>query len=226
MATYDLEEQEQLAEIKAWWKMYGNLLVNVLLAVLVVVVAWLGWNRYQGSQSSQASMVYNVLQKAVQDKDSQRTKAASGELLEKYGSTNYATLGALTAAKAMIDSGDAKTAKVQLLWAVEHGKDELRDLARLRLATVLLDEKAYDEALKPLDGSVSPGFEARFSDTRGDIFSAQGKRAEALAAYRAAEAKLDSADKAGKGKSSVQGQSNAIYRELLQQKLDAVAGSK
>src|ERR1035437_3544253 len=127
MATYDLEEQEQLAEIKAWWKMYGNLVVNVLLTVLVVIVAWLGWNRYQGSQSSQAAMVYNVLQNAVQAKDAQRIKAASGELVEKFSGTNYASLGALITAKAMIDAGDAKSAKLQLVWVTEHGKDELRD---------------------------------------------------------------------------------------------------
>lgn len=230
MATYDLEEQEQLAEIKLWWKQYGNLLVNVLLAALVVVVAWLGWNKYQGSQSSQASMVYNVLLNAVQDKDAQKAKAASGELLEKFGNTSYASFGALTAAKAMIDSGDAKTAKVQLLWVVEHGKDELRDLARLRLAAVLLDEKAYDEALKQLDGSVSPGLEARFLDNRGDVYLAQDKKTEAIAAYQAALAKLTEADNDGskesKSTQAWQGQSNAVYRELLQQKLDSLGGSK
>ncbi len=229
MATYDLEEQEQLAEIKTWWKQYGNLLTNVLTAVALVVIAWQGWNWYQRNQSGQASMIYNVLQKAVQDKDSQQIKVASGELLEKFGNTNYATLGALTAAKAMIDAGDAKTAKLQLQWVVENGKDELRDLARLRLAAVLLDEKAYDQALKQLDGSVSPAFEARFLDNRGDVLSAQGNKAEAAVAYQAALAKLADADRTGKGANSPsgwQGQSNAVYRQLLQQKLDALGGGK
>jgi len=229
MATYDLEEQEQLAEIKTWWKQYGNLVTNVLTAAAVVVIAWQGWNWYQRNQTAQASMVYNVLQKAVQDKDSQRIKAASGELLEKFSRSNYASLGALTAAKAMIDSGDAKTAKVQLTWVAENGKDELRDLARLRLVAVLLDEKEYEPALKQLDGSVGPSFAARFADTRGDVLSAQGKKAEALTAYQAALSKLDEADKVGKEKSSSagwQGQSNAVYRELVQQKLDSLGGSK
>jgi len=228
MATYDLEEQEQLAEIKTWWKQYGNLLTNVLTGVALVVIAWQGWNWYQRNQSAQASMVYNVLQKAVQNKDTQQTKAASGELLEKFGNTNYASLGALTAAKALFDSGDARTAKLQLLWVVEHGKDELRDLARLRLAAVLLDEKDFDQALKQLDGSVSPAFEARFLDNRGDVFYAQGKKAEALSAYQAAQAKLADAEKSGKGVNSQgwQGQSNAVYRELLQQKLDALGGAR
>jgi predicted negative regulator of RcsB-dependent stress response len=229
MATYDLEEQEQLAEIKVWWKQYGNLLTNGLTAVALAVIAWQGWNWHQRDQSAQASMVYSVLQKAVQNKDSQQTKAASGELLEKFGGTKYASLGALTAAKAMIDSGDAKTAKLQLLWVVEHGKDELRDLARLRLAAVLLDEKAYDQALQQLDGGVSTAFEARFLDNRGDVFSAQGKKAEALAAYQSALGKLADADKTGNAANlsqDWQGQSTAVYRELLQQKLDSLGGGK
>lgn len=227
MATYDLEEQEQLAEIKTWWKQYGNLLINVLTAVSLLVIAWQGWNWYQRNQSVQASMVYTVLQKAVQDKDSQRIKAASGELLEKFGSADYAALGALTAAKALLDSGDAKTARAQLLWVVENGKNELRDLARLRLAALLLDEKAYAEALKQLDGSVSAGFEARFADNRGDVFLAQGKKTEALAAYQMALTKLEEADKSGQGKNSAQeGQSGSVYRELLRQKVDALGEGK
>ena len=229
MATYDLEEQEQLAEIKTWWKQYGNRLINTLTVVALVVIAWQGWNWYQRSQSTQAAIVYDVLQRAIQDKDLQRTKAASGELFEKFGGSTYAALGALTSAKAMIDSGDTKTAKLQLLWAVEHGKNEVRELARLRVAAVLLDEKAYDEALKQLDGDVSPAFAVRFADNRGDVFSAQGKKSEAISAYQAALTKLDDADKTGKEKTASQGwqgQSSAVYRELLQQKLDSLGGSK
>jgi predicted negative regulator of RcsB-dependent stress response len=224
MATYDLEEQEQLAEIKTWWSQHGNMLLNVLTAAALVVIVWQGWSWYQRTQTAQAAMVYNVLQKAVVDKDSQRIKAASGELIEKFGRTGYASLGAMTTAKAMIDAADAKTAKLQLQWVVDHGQDELRDLARLRLAVVLLDEKAYAEALKQLDGKVSPGFEARFADNRGDVLAAQGQSAEAKVAYQGALAKLDEAK--AKGAAGWQGQSAAVYRELLQQKLDALGGSK
>lgn len=225
MATYDLEEQEQLAELKAWWRQYGNLLINVATGVALIVIAWQGWNWYQRSQSAQASVIYNVLQKAVADNDSQRIKAASGELVEKFGSSSYASLGALTTAKALLDGGDAKTAKLQLQWVVDHGRDELRDLARLRLAAVLLDEKAYDEALKQLDGKVAAGFAARFADNRGDVLAAQGKSADAQAAYREALAKLEEAG-AKSADQGWQGQSGAVYRELLQQKLDSVGGGK
>jgi len=224
MATYDLEEQEQLDEIKVWWKRYGNLLINVITALSLIVVAWQGWNWYQRNQSAEASMVYSVLQKSLLEKDSQRVKTASDQLLDKFAGTSYASLGALTAAKAMIDAGDAKSAKAQLLWVVEHGKDELRDLARLRLAAVLLDETDFDQALKQLEGSVGPNFETIFSDNRGDVFTAQGKKAEALGAYQNALSKLDAADKS-LNRPAPQGQSSAVYRELLRQKIDALGVS-
>jgi len=226
MATYDLEEQEQMAEIKAWWKQYGNLLTNVVLAVALAAAAWQGWNWYQRNQAGQAAMVYYGLQSAVQSKDSQKIKVASGELLEKFSGSKYASLGALTAAKALFDTGDVKTAKLQLEWAAEHGENELRDVARLRLAGLLIDEKAYDQARKTLDGSVSPGFEARFADTRGDVFSAEGRKAEALTAYQDAFARVDEIAK-GQGTAKQRpGQSTAIYREILQQKIDALGGGK
>lgn len=224
MATYDLEEQEQIAQMKAWWQQYGTLLTGLVTAASIGVVGWQGWNWYQRNQAAQASQVYSVMQKAVLDNDAQRIKAASGELLEKYPGTAYAPLAALIAAKATYAAGDVKTARLQLLWVVEHGKDELRDLARLRLASVLLDEQAYDEALKQLDGGSSAGFIARFQDTRGDILDAQGKIAEARAAYQTALAKLDEVGPGGKNTLQDQ-QANAAYRESLQQKLDALGES-
>jgi predicted negative regulator of RcsB-dependent stress response len=225
MAVYDLEEQEQLAEIKAWWKQYGNRLVNVATAVALVVLAWQGWNWYQRSQAAQASVIYGALQQAVQEKDTQRIKAASGELLEKFSASPYAVLGALTSAKAMVDAGDAQTAKAQLLWAAGNAKDELRDLARLRAAAVLLDEKAHDQALAQLDGASSPAFEIRFLDMRGDILAAQGKKPEAASAYRTALTRLDEWKGGGAGP-EWQGEANTVLRQLIEQKIDALGGAQ
>lgn len=225
MAAYDLEEQEQLAEIKAWWKQYGNLLVNLLTVVALLVLAWQGWNWYQRSQSAQAALYYNMLQQAAQGKDTQKIKATSGELIEKFGGTHYSQLGALIAAKAMVEAGDAKTAKLQLLWVVENGKDELKDLARLRLASLHLDEKEHDLALKYLEGRVSPGFEARFSDIRGDAFAEQGKKPEALIAYKSALKHLSDAEKEKNDPLAASGQnSSAVLRQLIEQKIDALGG--
>ena len=223
MATYDLEEQEKIDEIKTWWKQYGNRLINLLLAIVLVAAAWQAWNWYQRRQSGEASIIYSVLQQAAQAKDVARINATSGELLEKFPNSSYAPLGALISAKAMLEAGDAKTAKLQLAWVSTNGKDEVRDLARLRLAAILLDEKAYDEALKSLDGSVSTGFGARFADIRGDVLLTQGKKTEAISAYQAALTRLTEQEKSANDQG---GSANSVFREVIQLKIDANGGAK
>ena len=212
MAHYDLEEQEQLASLQTWWKMYGNLVTGVVVAASVAVIGWQGWNWYQRSQTAQASAIYSVLEQAVTTRDAQKVKAAAGELAEKFGRTSYAALGAMLAAKQSFEAGDLKTAHAQLAWAADNGKDELKDLARLRLVAVQLDEKAYDEALKQLEAGHAAVFDGRFLELKGDVLVAQGKKSEAIAAYKAALEKSSSA-KTGPA------------RELLQQKLDSLGGA-
>lgn len=208
MAHYDLEEQEQIDSLKTWWKMYGNLVTGAVVAASLAVVGWQGWNWYQRGQAAQAAAVYGALEQAVMARDGQRVKTIAGELTEKFSGTAYAALGALTAAKASFEAGDLKTAQLQLAWAADHGKDEIRDVARLRLAAVLLDDKAYEEALKQLDAAHAPAFAARFAELKGDVLVAQGKKAEARNAYQAALDKLD-------GKSGP-------YRDVLQEKIDGL----
>jgi predicted negative regulator of RcsB-dependent stress response len=208
MAHYDLEEQEQIDTLRTWWKMYGNLVTGIVMAASLAVVGWQGWNWYQGGQSAKASAIYGVLEQAAATGDAQKVKAASGELAEKFGGTTYAALGAMLAAKQSFDAGDLKTAKTQLSWVAEHGKNELRDLARLRLAAVQLDEQSYDEALKQLEGAHAGAFDARFLELKGDVLTAQGKKPDARTAYKAALEKMSDKQSAG--------------RELLQQKLDSL----
>jgi predicted negative regulator of RcsB-dependent stress response len=208
MAHYDLEEQEQIDTLKTWWKMYGNLVTGVITAFCLAVIGWQGWNWYQRNQAAQAAGIYAVFEQAVATGDAQKIKASAGELAEKFGSTSYASLAAMLAARQSFEAGDLKTATAQLAWAAANGKDEIKDLARLRLAAVHLDEKAYDEALKQLEGAQSPAFEARFQELKGDVLAAQGKTTEARTAYQAALDKPSS--KAGAG------------RQLLQQKLDGL----
>ena len=208
MAHYDLEEQEQIDTLKTWWKMYGNLVTGLVMAASLAVVGWQGWNWYQGGQSAKAAAIYGVLEQAAAAGDAQKVKAAAGELAEKFGRTAYASLGAMVAAKQSFDAGDLKTAKTQLIWVAENGKNEVRDLARLRLAVVQLDEQAYDEALKQLEAAHAAAFDARFLELKGDVLTAQGKKAEARTAYKSALEKM--ADKP------------SASRELLQQKLDSL----
>ena len=208
--AYDLEEQEQIATLKAWWEKYGNLTSWVLIAGLAAYSGWQGWNYYQRNQAGAASALYDELQNAVQAKDNAKVLRAAGDMESKFGSTIYAPMAALVAAKSSFEANDLKSAKAQLQWAAEHGSDEFKALAKIRLAGVLLDEKAYDEALKALAGDVPSQFAGAIADRKGDILAAQNKLAEARAAYQAA---LDATDKKNPG------------RQLIQLKFEAIGGS-
>ncbi len=209
MSTYDLEEQEQLAELKAFWKQYGNVIVLAASLALAVVAAYWGWNRYQAAQTVQAGAIYAELQKAAVANDAKKVRDLAGALIENHPRALYTALGALISARVHFGAGDLKTARAQLQWVVENVRDrELQAIARLRLANVLIDEQAYDEALQALAAKPEPAFEGLFEALRGDVLVAQGKRAEARAAYRAALSKAAPDD--------------AAARELIQLKLDAL----
>jgi predicted negative regulator of RcsB-dependent stress response len=138
-------------------------------------------------------------------------------LIDKYSGTAYADLAALLSAKVQLEAGDLKNARVPLAWAAEKASDPaLRELARLRLATVLLDDKAYDEALAQLQAPTDENFTARFADLKGDILLAQGKKDEARAAFKTAVTALEKATKV----------ETVTLREIAQAKLDAIGGAQ
>jgi predicted negative regulator of RcsB-dependent stress response len=221
MATYDLEEQEQLDELKTWWKMYGNLVTGILVAAAVAVAGWQGWNWWQRQQATQASAVFAGLQSAAMQRDAKRARELAGELIDKYSVTAYAGMGALLAARVQVDAGDARNARVQLAWAAENAKDPgLRDLARLRLAAVMLDEKAYDDAVKQLAAEPGATFAPRFAELRGDVFAAQGKAAEARNAYDLALTKFDALAKDDEARK------RGGYKDVLQAKRDSLGAAK
>ena len=222
MTVYDLEEQEQLAELKTWWKQYGDLITGVVVAAAIGVVGWQGWNWWQRDQTAQAAAVYAVVERAAGEHDAKKAREASGELIDKFSGTAYAAMAVLLSARLQVEAGDLKTARLQLGWAADNARDEeLRDLARLRLAAVLLDDKAYDDAQKQLAGDPVAPFAPRYAELKGDIFTAQGKQEEAKAAYQKALSKLEEIQKVA-GADPSRGQ----YRDLLQIKLESIGSSK
>lgn len=221
MATYDLEEQEKLDELKTWWTMYGNLVTGVLVVAALAVAGWQGWNWWQSQQAVKASNVFASLQTAAMQRDAKRARELAGELIDKYSVTAYAGMGALLAARVQVDAGDVRNARVQLGWAAENAKDPgLRELARLRLAAVMLDEKAYDDAMKQLAAEPIAAFAPRFAELRGDVFAAQGKHAEARNAYDLALAKFDALAKDDETRQ------RGGYKEVIQAKRDALGAAK
>jgi predicted negative regulator of RcsB-dependent stress response len=222
MAALDLEEQEQLSAIKAWWNAWGNLITWAVIAVSASLIGYQAWNWYHRDQSVKASAVYDALQEAAIAGDLKKTREAAGELTEHYGSSPYASLGAMLSAKVHIDNGDPKTAQAQLDWVKSNASDDvLRDLARLRLAYVLIEEQSFDDAEKMLEGKSEPSLEARFLEARGDIMLMRNKREEARTAYQAALAKMDENAKSGGAAAQFSQQG---YRNVIEIKLDAVGG--
>ena len=209
--AYDLEEQEQLATLKAWWKDNGAKVVALLLAVAIGAAGWQAWRSWNANQSQQAVALYDSLVRAVQAGDAKALRDAGGTLVESFPRTLYASMGALSSARFHFERADLKNAKTQLQWVVERSpSDELRDLARLRLAGVLLDDKAYDEALKLLEAQHAAPLAAQYAALKGDLLVAKQQPAEAKAAYKLALEKTD--------------ERNAPFRASVQLRLDALGG--
>ena len=209
--AYDLEEQEQIATLKAWWKDNGTLLLSLVTAAALALAGWQWWRSWQGNQVAQARALYEVLARAAQTGDAKVVRDAAGSLVESFPRTLYASMGALASARFHFERADLKNAKAQLQWVLERSSsDELRDIARLRLAAVLLDDKAYDEALTLLQAKHADALAAQFAALKGDLLAAKKLPAEARAAYRLALEKADAG--------------NAAFRDSVQLRLDALGG--
>ena len=208
--AYDLEEQEQIDTLKAWWKQYGNFVTWLAIAALSAFAAWTAYNSYQKKQSLEASTLYDEVQRAVTLKDNSKVQAASALVVEKFGGTSYATMASLAAAKSAYDANDLKLAKEKLNWVVEKSSSpEFKAIARLRLSAIALDEKNFDEGYKLLNVEYPSEFAGDVLDRKGDLFVAQNKINDARSTYKAA---LDKMAEKHAG------------RQLVQIKLDAIGG--
>lgn len=223
MAVYDLEEQEQIAALRGWWKQYGGLTIGVVTTVSLGLLGWYGWQSYQKSQNAEASRIFLVLQQAAAQQDTNQVKQAAGELVKQYPRSQFSTLGALLAANTLDAAGDAKSAEAQLAWVADNGQDALRGVARLRLAGIQMDQQDYDGALKTLSDKAPAGFVARYDAARGDVYAAQGKATEARASYDAALKNLDPAAKDQNPNAEfATSEPGQLLRRLVQEKRDAL----
>jgi predicted negative regulator of RcsB-dependent stress response len=181
-----------------------------VVAIAVVVIGVQGWRYYQGKQAEQASVLYQAVSQAARANDVAKAKEPASQIVERFSGTTYAPRAALMYAKLLYDTGDKAAAKAQLQWVIDHaGEDELKAIARFRLAQVLLDDKQYDEALKTLDAKTDEAFSAMYADLKGDVLAAAGKGADARSAYQITLAKLDP---------------KSPYRAYVEAKLDALGG--
>ena len=212
MAALDLQEQEQLEGLKAWWKDNGNWVLGVTLVVVIALGGWRGWSYYQAKQSNEAATLFEQFAEQLATNDAKRINDAAAAVMDKYSGTIYAARAALAAAQVNEHNKALPQAKTQLQWVLDHAAEAtLKDVARLRVASILLDEKNYADALKQLDAGHAASFDALYADLKGDVLSAQGNNDAARTAYQLAYDKTDA---------------KSTYRQLIQMKLDDVGAGK
>ncbi len=210
MAVYDLQEQDQLDDLKAWWARWGNLVTTIAVVVSLAFAGVQGWRWWTAKQARDASVLFSGLSQAARANDLAKARDATTQLEERYGGTGYAPRAALVLAKMLYDSGDGAGARTQLQWVIDRADEtELKEVARYRLAEVLVDDKKYDEALRVLDAKHGDAFTGLYADLRGDALAAAGRTADARSAYEIAYGKLDA---------------KSPYRNYVQVKLDALGG--
>ena len=216
MATHlDLQDQEHVDQLKAFWSQYGNLITWVLILALGSFAAWNGWNLWQRDQAGKASAMFEELERAAQAGDAQRGGTVFADLRTSYPRTAYAQQGALLAAKVHAEKGQTDAALAALAWASESAiDDEYRAIARVRAAGLLLDKKQYDAALAQIDAASqangTQAFAALIADRRGDVLLAQGKSDEARKAFETAYKAMDE---------------KLEYRRLIDAKLTALGAA-
>jgi predicted negative regulator of RcsB-dependent stress response len=212
MSTLDLQEQEQVDALKSWWKDNGKWVVGAVVIVLLGFSGMQLWKNYKAQQAGEAAKLYNEVMKQTTSNDPKRVNDAVAALVDKFGSSAYAPRAQFVAAQTNLLAKDTSKAKIQLQWIIEHAAEvNLQDAARLKLASVLLDEKKFDEALAQVNSVHADAFTGLYADLKGDVLSAQGKTEEARAAYKQALDKIDA---------------KSMYRNLVQLKLDGLGDAK
>ena len=182
---FDLEEQEQLDQLKHFWKKYGNLITWVLIAVFGAMAAWNGWQYWQRKSAVEASALYDELDRAQLAHDVDKVKRVWADMQSQSPRSAQAHQGGLLAARALAESGQLAEARDALKFVVEKASDEgLVAVARLRLSALDFDTKDLDSALKWLDASTPEEFLPLVAERRGDILLAQSKQEEARQAYQ------------------------------------------
>jgi predicted negative regulator of RcsB-dependent stress response len=215
MAAYDLEEQERIAAIKDWWDKWGNWILAAVIAFVLGVAGTQGWKYYQSKQAAEAEVMFDSVKKVAQEaaasREWKKVADAATAIADKYPSTFYATEAQLMAAKAAFEANDLGAARKHLEWVADKGRDTHKNIAKIRLAGVMLDDKKFDDALKTLESIKDAGFQSQVADLKGDIYAAQGRRDESRAAYELA---VDKAEQ------------RSPQKAISQAKLDAMGGAK
>jgi predicted negative regulator of RcsB-dependent stress response len=208
----DLEEQEQLDQLKHFWQQYGNIIVWLLIAVFGAFAAWNGFQWWTKRQSEQASAMYEEVERVITSGDVVAAERAYTDLKQRFPSTVYTQQAGLTLAKVAYLAGKPELSQSVLTSVMQSDADAgLSALAKIRLAGLLIDSKNFDLAAKLLDRKFPPEFAGLVADKKADAFVAQGNTDIAIPLYKEAIRLLPEREQ---------------YRRLVEVKLAALGASE
>jgi predicted negative regulator of RcsB-dependent stress response len=190
-------EDEQVEAIKKWWKDNGKSVIGGVIIGVAVLYGGRMWFEQRNQHIENASAEYEaMIQDLNQDKQNEAADRGAA-ILGQYSDTTYGELAALAMAKIKVDENDLVAAKSHLQWALDHAKqDEIKRIARLRLARVLHAEGKEDEALQLLNVASADKFAAAYDELKGDIYVAKGDVAKARTHYDLALQSLEPTSRA------------------------------
>ncbi len=186
MAEFETEEQ-QLEALRKWWQENGRGVLAGVVLGLGAVAGWRGWIYYTEARAESASSVYQSLMQDLSAEEFGAVAERADELIQEYTATPYAELAALGDARAAVEQGDYERAKTRLQWARDNAnQDNIRHIARIRLARVFRQTGDVDQALATIEPEFPVAFRAAVEELRGDLYLAKGDRDKAREAYREA----------------------------------------
>jgi predicted negative regulator of RcsB-dependent stress response len=190
---------DQLANLKNWWRQYGKSLIAGVVIGIVVLSALNYWRQYRTQQGEAASILYDSLLADVQQGKRDAAQSTAAKLMQDYSSTPYAGKAALTAARMHFDANDLAATRKALEWAMNEANEPgVQHSARLRLGRLMLDQKETEAVLKLVDVRDIRGFESEYAELRGDALLAKGDPRAAREAYQQALDKLPAGSGYGK----------------------------
>lgn len=192
MSVY-MTEEEQIESIKRWWKRYSTPLIVLISCILLAIAGYRYWSWHQEQVKVQASNTYEQMMLAFSHRNDKSVKSFANQLTKNHKGTVYADVAHLTLAKLLVARNKMDSARDELNQVIASSRvDALRQVARLRMARIYLQTKAYDKALSELQNVDDQAYLAVINELKGDLFAATGKYQEAFASYRLAMAESKS----------------------------------
>jgi predicted negative regulator of RcsB-dependent stress response len=186
MSVY-MTEEEQLDQIKKWWRRYGNMITMTLSVILLCIAGYRYWNWHQDKIKQQASVTYENMMVALSNKNIKSVRAYAGDLIKNYDKTVYSDVAHMTMAKVYVDKSKLSEAIQELEVVASNSKmTPLKQIAKIRIARLMAGEKSYTNALNELSVVDDPTYLPVINELKGDIYSAKGQFQEAINAYREA----------------------------------------